>query len=71
MAASQYLEVVETITRSDPQVEDNEEEGLEVLEATVIDLGEFEQIFGLTEPGLEMINRKRSRHSYNYLSLQS
>jgi len=71
MAASQYLEVVQAITDSDPQVEDNEKEDLALLEATIIDQGEFEQIFGLTEPSLEMINRKRSRHSYSYFSPQS
>ena len=68
MAASQYLEVVEAATRSSDPIEDNEEEGLELLEATMIDQDEFENVFDMAGYGSEMVNHKQGRHSYNYYS---
>lgn len=66
MTVSQYPEVIEVFRGSDSQTQDDEVEVLELLEATLIDRDEYEAIYEQAEYSSEMINRKRSRHSYCY-----
>lgn len=72
MVANQQAEILEVVTEIDSPIEDNQEAGLELLNAATIELNEFENSFGLAEYNWpEMSSRRRGRHSYSYYNLNS